>query len=79
MASDLTLPANVHVSKHPCLQVKLSQLRSSSQDARGVKTLVHEIATIVLCEALALSLSTEASGQVSVLSRRPTRSVSLLG
>ena len=58
-------PANVHISSHPCLRAKLSQLRSASADARSVKLLVHEIATIVLCEALAASLSTATDGEVT--------------
>ncbi|KAH6893432.1 uracil phosphoribosyltransferase-domain-containing protein [Thelonectria olida] len=50
-------PSNVHVSNHPCLQAKLSQLRSKSVSARDVKSLIHEIAVIVACEALAASLT----------------------
>ena len=50
------LPPNVHVSKHPCLQAKLSQLRANTTHARDTKTLVHEIALIVGCEALAKGL-----------------------
>ncbi|KEY69012.1 hypothetical protein S7711_03315 [Stachybotrys chartarum IBT 7711] len=47
------LPSNVHVSRHPCLQAKISQLRSHTTNARDVKTLIHEISLIVACEALA--------------------------
>ncbi|KAF2105084.1 PRTase-like protein [Rhizodiscina lignyota] len=47
------LPANAHVSKHPCTRAKLSQLRSHTTNARETKLLIHEIATIVGCEALA--------------------------
>lgn len=47
---------NVHVSQHPCLRAKLSQLRSHETNARETKQLVHEIATIVGCEALASAL-----------------------
>lgn len=47
------LPSNVHVSRHPCLLAKLSQLRSKDTGAKEVKALVHEIALIVGCEALA--------------------------
>jgi len=50
------LPSNVHVSHHPCLRAKLSQLRSQSTSARDVKALVNEIALIVGCEALAKGL-----------------------
>ncbi|MCJ1298073.1 hypothetical protein MMC08_000862 [Hypocenomyce scalaris] len=45
MASS-SLPANVHVSRHPCLCAKLSQLRSHNTNARETKALVHEIALI---------------------------------
>lgn len=49
----VTLPPNVHVSKHPCLLAKLSQLRSGTTSAKEVKGLIHEISLIVGCEALA--------------------------
>src|SRR3569833_3380897 len=55
-----SLPPKVHVSQHPCLLAKLSQLRSKSTSARDVKSLVHEISLIVGCEALASALSTGA-------------------
>ncbi|KAI9852220.1 MAG: hypothetical protein M1838_001457 [Thelocarpon superellum] len=58
------LPANVHISHHPCLQAKLSQLRSARTDARATEALVHEIALIVGCEALGHSLHAVASGDV---------------
>ncbi|KAK3379610.1 uracil phosphoribosyltransferase-domain-containing protein [Lasiosphaeria ovina] len=51
------LPPNVHVSKHPCLVAKLSQLRSKRTSAKEVKSLVHEIAIILGCEALAHAVS----------------------
>ncbi|KAM5353897.1 hypothetical protein ACJ41O_000547 [Fusarium nematophilum] len=51
-----SLPSNVHVSQHPCLRAKLSQLRSKSTSPREVKSLIHEISLIVSCEALASSL-----------------------
>ncbi|KAF4926182.1 Uracil phosphoribosyltransferase [Colletotrichum viniferum] len=51
----MSLPSNVHVSQHPCLRAKLSQLRSKSTAAKDVKTLVHEIGLIVATEALASS------------------------
>jgi hypothetical protein len=60
-------PPSVHVSQHPCVQAKLSQLRSASTNARETKALVHEIATIVGCEALAGALTVQASGTVSLL------------
>ncbi|KAI9856440.1 MAG: hypothetical protein M1813_009096 [Trichoglossum hirsutum] len=51
--SSQPLPSNVHVSSHPCLHAKLSQLRSSTTNSRDTNRLVHEIALIVGCEALA--------------------------
>lgn len=66
MAS-LPLPANVHVSTHPCLRAKLSQLRSKDANARDTKSLIHELALIVGCEALANSLQTTSSGTVSFI------------
>ncbi|KAJ4124176.1 hypothetical protein NW768_009530 [Fusarium equiseti] len=57
-----SLPSNVHVSQHPCLRAKLSQLRSKSISPREVKSLIHEVSLIVSCEALASSLeATEGS------------------
>ncbi|KAH0842957.1 uracil phosphoribosyltransferase, variant [Fonsecaea monophora] len=52
-----SLPTNVHVSKHPCLRAKLSQLRSKSTNARETKSLIHEIT---------LLLGTEALGQLDI-------------
>ncbi|KAM3465838.1 hypothetical protein MY5147_009190, partial [Beauveria neobassiana] len=51
------LPPNVHVSQHPSVQAKMSQLRSKSASARETNALVHEISLIVACEALAKSLA----------------------
>lgn len=59
------LPPNVHISTHPCLQAKLSQLRNSTTNARETKALVHEISLIVGCEALA-SLQTAPGPQVNI-------------
>jgi len=56
-----SLPPNVHVSKHPCLRAKLSQLRSRSTNARETKTLVQDIATILGVDALA-NLEVSSSG-----------------
>ncbi|ODA81268.1 hypothetical protein RJ55_04232 [Drechmeria coniospora] len=53
-----SLPPNVHLSQHPCLQAKLSQLRSKSADSKDVKSLVHDIGLIVACEAFASVLKT---------------------
>ncbi|KAF2087809.1 putative uracil phosphoribosyltransferase urg2 [Saccharata proteae CBS 121410] len=57
-----TLPSNVHVSTHPCLRAKLSQLRDKTTNARETKALIHEIATIIGCEALAQSLDVQSAG-----------------
>lgn len=62
-----TSVSNVHVSKHPCLRAKLSLLRSKATNARDTKQLVHEIATIVGCEALAQGLKTTETGKVRIL------------
>lgn len=61
------LPQNIHVSKHPCVRAKLSQLRSQSTNSKETKTLVHEIATIVGVEALGHGLQTAQTGTVSPL------------
>ncbi|KAF4982644.1 hypothetical protein FZEAL_1751 [Fusarium zealandicum] len=58
-----SLPSNVFVSRHPCLQAKLSQLRSKSASPREVKSLIHEISLIVSCEALASSLKAAEGSQ----------------
>ncbi|KAL8823907.1 MAG: hypothetical protein Q9191_005454 [Dirinaria sp. TL-2023a] len=60
--STTTLPSNIHASTHPCLRAKLSQIRSKTTNARETKALVHEIALIIGCEALASSLQTTSSG-----------------
>jgi uracil phosphoribosyltransferase len=52
-----SLPSNVHVSSHPCLRAKLSLLRSKQTQAREVKGLITEIATIVGVEAFASVLT----------------------
>lgn len=65
MATESGLPQNVHISKHPCLTAKLSQLRSRTSSARDTKTLVHEIALIVGCEALATATQSIISDTVS--------------
>lgn len=69
------LPANIHVSTHPCLRAKMSQLRSQSTSARETKQLIHDISLMIGCEALAASLSTkESQTQVSLLPSPPTPS-----
>lgn len=57
----MSLPPNVHISTHPLLRAKLSQLRSQSTNARETKQLVHEIATMIGYEALATGLETTSS------------------
>ncbi|KAB8069328.1 uracil phosphoribosyltransferase furA [Aspergillus leporis] len=58
----MSLPSNVHISSHPCLQAKLSQLRSKSASTRETRGLVHEIATILGVEAFATVLKTTKRG-----------------
>ncbi|KAI0156694.1 PRTase-like protein [Hypoxylon sp. FL1284] len=53
----MSLPSNVHVSRHPCLMAKLSRLRSKGTESREVKSLVNDISTILGCEALATALT----------------------
>ncbi|KAK1751798.1 PRTase-like protein [Echria macrotheca] len=55
--SSPSLPPNVHVSSHPCLLAKLSQLRSKTTSARDVERLIHDISLIVGCEALGETIS----------------------
>lgn len=62
----MSLPSNVHVSNHPCLRAKLSQLRSGNTSAKEVKTLVHEISLLVGTEALATAVSTAPGPKVRV-------------
>ncbi|KAJ5347675.1 hypothetical protein MYU51_003551 [Penicillium brevicompactum] len=47
----MPLPSNVHISSHPCLQAKLSLIRSSSTTPRETRGLVHDIANILGVEA----------------------------
>lgn len=63
---------NIHISSHPCLRAKLSQLRSASTNAKDTRTLIHEITTIVGCEALAHGLKVEETGTVRSL-KPPTQ------
>ncbi|VUC34189.1 unnamed protein product [Clonostachys rosea] len=44
--------SNVHVSQHPSVLAKLSQLRSKSASSKDVKALIHEIALVISTEAL---------------------------
>ncbi|EEH35596.2 uracil phosphoribosyltransferase [Paracoccidioides lutzii Pb01] len=57
-----SLPTNVHVSQHPCLRVKLSQLRSNTADSRQTSRLVNDISMILGCEALHANLRVTPSG-----------------
>lgn len=68
--TNAALPPNVHVSQHPCVLAKLSQLRSSSTNSADVQRLVHEIATMVGCEALG-------NGAVDVVQGETVSSTSL--
>lgn len=63
-----TLPKNAHVSSHPCLKAKLSQLRSAGTASRDVQTLVHEIALMVGYEALASGLKAQDGSKVCLYS-----------
>ncbi|CAN9122602.1 unnamed protein product [Alternaria alternata] len=60
--SGIILPKNAHVSTHPCLQAKLSQLRSASTGSKDAQTLVHELALMVGYEALAAGLKAQSAG-----------------
>lgn len=60
-----SLPSSVHVSSHPCIGVKLSQLRSHTIKGRETKNLVHEIALLLGCEALRENLTVVEAGRVS--------------
>ncbi|KAI4793612.1 uracil phosphoribosyltransferase-like protein [Aureobasidium sp. EXF-8845] len=57
-----SLPSNVHVSQHPCLRAKVSQLRSQQTGARDAKRLIHDISTMLGYEALGSALKTTQSG-----------------
>ena len=52
-----SLPSNVHVSTHPSVLAKLSQLRSSAANSRETKALVHEIGLMVGYEAVGAGLT----------------------
>lgn len=59
-----SLPSNVHVSTHPCLLAKLSQLRSATTTSKETKALVHEISLLLAAEALGKFLTTSNTGEV---------------
>ena len=50
---DQTDRMSVHISSHPCLLAKLSQIRSHATTTRETRSLVTEISTILGVEALA--------------------------
>ncbi|KAL9009408.1 MAG: hypothetical protein Q9173_005566 [Seirophora scorigena] len=68
MAQAPTLPqapallSNIHISTHPCVRAKLSQIRSKDANARETQSLVHEIALLVACDALASGLQAVSTG-----------------
>lgn len=47
------IPPNVHVSRHPCLVAKISQLRSKNATSKETEQLVHDISVMLGMEALA--------------------------
>lgn len=61
-----SLPSNVHISTHPCLLAKLSQLRSSSTTPKETKALVHEISLLLASEALARVLTVETTDVIDL-------------
>jgi uracil phosphoribosyltransferase len=63
----MALPSNIYVSSHPCLQAKLSQLRSHSTSPRETRSLVHDIATILGVEAFAAGLKVSSGEKVVIL------------
>jgi uracil phosphoribosyltransferase len=60
----MSLPSNIHISTHPCLQAKLSQLRSQNTTPRETRALVEEIASILGVEAFAQGLTLTKTGTV---------------
>lgn len=60
--------SNVHVSTHPVLIAKISQLRSSTADAKTTRQLTSEIASMLAYEATSksLSLTSKATGQTPI-------------
>lgn len=75
----MSLPPNIHISSHPCLQAKLSQLRSHSTNPRETRDLVHEIASILAVEAFADGLSLTTTGKVCITARRTDKELCLVG
>ncbi|KAH0602578.1 uncharacterized protein H6S33_008659 [Morchella sextelata] len=60
------LPSNVHISTHPCLLAKLSQVRSASTTPKETKLLIHEISLLLAADALARVLTAVPSGTTDV-------------
>jgi uracil phosphoribosyltransferase len=63
---------NVHVSQHPSLRAKLSQLRSPSADSKQVKSLVNDISLILACEALAKNINSVDGPKVPAYAPSPS-------
>lgn len=59
------LMTNVHVSNHPVIVSKISELRSKTTDARAVRQLTSEIAAFLAYESTASELSLTASPETS--------------
>ncbi|KAL5337777.1 hypothetical protein BJX70DRAFT_368730 [Aspergillus crustosus] len=59
----MSVPSNVHISTHPLLQAKISQIRSSSTTTRETRNLVHEVATILGVEAFASGWKVTGTGK----------------
>jgi uracil phosphoribosyltransferase len=59
-----SLPSNVHVSTHPCIQAKLCQLRSVSTHPKDFKSAIHEVALLVAAEAYAKVFRSTQDGTV---------------
>lgn len=57
----MTLPDNVHVSKHPVVASKLSQLRSVNANAKTVRQLVSDLASLLAYEATLTTLTAKPS------------------
>ncbi|KAF3901686.1 hypothetical protein ABW21_db0209814 [Orbilia brochopaga] len=55
--------SNIHVSNHPCVKAKLSQLRADTAGPRETKALIHEISTLLAADALASCLTVRDAGQ----------------
>jgi uracil phosphoribosyltransferase len=45
------MTGSVHISQHPVVATKLSQLREASQSSKVTRGLVHDLATLLSYEA----------------------------